>query len=94
MRRASAAISALLLSLVTVAVAEAGLVGLLFVFSYVLKIGLRFDVGSTSLVFTSGAYTGPMVQLYGPSVIASVLFSLACALITTTWTFRQWRPAK
>lgn len=94
MRGASAAISALLLSLVTVAIAEAGLVGLLFVFSYVLKIGLRFDVGSTSLVFTSGAYTGPIVQLYGPSVIASVLFIVACALTTTIWTFRQWRPVK
>jgi len=93
-RGASAAISALLLSLVTVAIAEAGLVGLLFVFSYVLKIGLRFDVGSTSLVFTSGAYTGPIVQLYGPSVIASVLFIVACALTTTIWTFRQWRPVK
>jgi len=93
-RGASAAISALLLSLVTVAVAEAGLASLLLVFSYVLKIGLRFDIGSTRLVFASGAYTGPMVQLYGPSVIASVLFSLACALIATTWTFRHWRPAK
>jgi hypothetical protein len=93
-RRASAAISTLLLSLVVIAVAEAGLVGLLFVFSYVLRIGLRFDVGSTSLAFTSGAYTGPMVQLYGPAVIASVLFSLSCALITTTWTFRGWRPAR
>lgn len=94
MRRASATISAMLLSLVALAVAEAGLLGLLLVFSYVLKIGLRFDIGSGRLVFASGAYTGPMVQLYGPSVIASVLFSLACALITTTWTFRQWRPAK
>jgi hypothetical protein len=82
-----------LLSLATIAFAEAGLVGLLVVFSYVLKIGLRFDVGSTSLLFSSGAYTGPVVQLYGPAVIASVLFSLSCALIATTWTFRRWRPA-
>ena len=94
MRRASAAMSAVLLSLATVAFAEAGLVGLLFVFSYVLRIGLTFDVGSASLGFTSGAYTGPVVQLYGPAAIASVLFSLSCAVISTAWTFRRWRPAQ
>jgi hypothetical protein len=93
-RRASAATSALLLSLVVLAIAEAGLVGLLVLFSYVLRIGLRFDVGSTSLLFSSGAYTGPVVQVYGPAVIASFLFSLSCALITTTWTFRRWRPVR
>ena len=94
MRRASAATSALLLSLVVLAIAEAGLVGLLVLFSYALRIGLRFDIGSTSLLFSSGAFTGPVVQLYGPSVIASVLFSLSCALISTTWTFRRWRPGR
>jgi len=93
-RRASAATSALLLSLVVLAIAEASLVGLLVVFSYVLRIGLRFDIGPTSLVFSSGAFTGPVVQLYGPAVMASVLFSLSGALITTTCTFRRWRPVR
>ena len=94
MRRASAATSALLLSLVVLASAEAGLLGLLVVFSYVLRIDLRFEVGSTTLLFNSGVYTGPVVQFHGPAVIASVLFTLSCALITTTWTLRRWRPAR
>ena len=94
MGRKSAAISVLLLAFVTVAVAEAALVGLLVVFCYILKIDLRIGVGSFGAMYSSGFYTGPVVELYGPTAIAAFLFTAASGLATAMWTFRRWRPAR
>jgi hypothetical protein len=93
-RRASAAISAVLLSLVTVAIAEATLAALLLMFAYVLKLQVRFILGTTGVLFASVPYGGPTVDVYGPAVIASTVFFFASGLSAATWRYRRWRPAR
>jgi hypothetical protein len=93
-RRLVAVISALLLATVTIAVAEAALVALLVVFSYVLKIGLRLDLGFAGAAYSSSPFAGPVVQLYGPAAIAAILGTGLSGLATATWTFRRWRPTR
>jgi hypothetical protein len=93
LRRASAAISTVLLALVTVAIAEASLAALLLLFSYVLKVQLRFILGTTGVVFATVPYGGPAVDLYGPAAIASMIFFFACGLVAATLGYRRWRPA-
>ena len=93
MRRASAAISAVLLALVTVAIAEASLAALLLLFSYVLKLQLRFILGTTGVVFGTVPYNGPVVNIYGPAAIASMTLFVASGVVAATWRYRRWRPA-
>jgi hypothetical protein len=93
MRRLWPALSALLLALITIAVAEAALVAVLVVFSYVLKIDLRLEVGTIGAVYSSGPYAGPIVQVFGPAAVAAVLFTATSGLATATWTVRHWRQA-
>jgi hypothetical protein len=93
LRRVSAAISAVLLALVTVAIAEASLAALLLLFSYVLKLQLRFILGSTGVVFATAPYGGPAVDVYGPAAIASIILFFASGLVAATWRYRRWRPA-
>ena len=94
MRRASAAISAVLLALITVAIAGASLAALLVMFSYVLKLQLRFILGTTGVVFATVPYGGPTVDVYGPAAIASMIFFFASGLLAATWRYRRWRPAQ
>ena len=94
MRRASAAISAVLLALVTVAIAEASLAALLLLFSYVLRLQLRFILGTTGVLFATPPYGGPAVDVYGPAAIASMIFFFASGLVGATWRYRRWRPAQ
>lgn len=94
MRRTWPAVSAALLALATIAVAEASLVAVLVVFSSVLKIDLRIELGPFGAMYSSGPYAGPVVALYGPAVVAAILFTAASGLATATWTFRRWRPAR
>jgi hypothetical protein len=93
LRRAWAAISAVLLALVTVAIAESSLAALLLLFSYVLKLQLRFIMGSTGVVFATVPYGGPAVDVYGPAAIASIILFFASGLVAATWRYRRWRPA-
>jgi hypothetical protein len=93
-RRASAAISAVLLALVTVAIAEASLAALLALFSYVLKLQLRFILGTTGVVFATVPYGGPSVDVYGPAAVASMIFFFASGLLAAAWRYRRWRPAQ
>jgi hypothetical protein len=93
LRRVSAAISALLLALLTVAIAEASLATLLLLFGYVLKLQLRFILGSTGVLFATAPYGGPSVDVYGPAAIASMTFFFASGLVAATWRYRRWRPA-
>jgi hypothetical protein len=92
-RRASAAISAVLLALATVAIAEASLAGLLFVFSYVLKLQVRLILGSTGILLAGAPYGGPAVDIYGPAAIASMILFFGSGLLAATWRYRRWRPA-
>jgi hypothetical protein len=92
LRRASAAVSSLLLAMVTVAVAEAALGALLVLFSYILKLGLAVDLGSSRLFFQPYPPAGPVVELYGPASVASILFCATCGLGAAARTFRRWRP--
>jgi hypothetical protein len=94
LRRASAAISAVLLVLVTVAIAEAGLAAILLLFSYVLKLQLRLILGTTGVLFATLPYGGPTVDVYGPAAVASMIFFLASGLVAATWRYRRWRPAQ
>jgi hypothetical protein len=94
LRRASAATSAVLLALITVAIAEASLAALLFLFTYALKLQLRLVLGSTGFVFATVPYSGPVVDLYGPAALASILFCIASGLVAATWRYRRWRPAQ
>jgi hypothetical protein len=93
-RRASAAVSFLLLALVTVAIAEAALAALLVLFSYVLRLDLSVDLGSSRLFFQAFPPAGPVGELYGPASVASILFCAACGLGVATRTFRRWRPTR
>jgi hypothetical protein len=93
MGRKRAAVSALLLALVTIAVAEAALGVLLVVFCYILKIDLSLDLGTFGAMYSPGSYSGPVVELYGPAAVAAFLFTAAFGLATAMWTFRRWRPA-
>ena len=93
MRRVETALSALLLALMAIAVAEAALVALLVLFSYVLRIDLSVTVGTIGAVYASGLYNGPVVQIFGPAAVGTILFTAASGLATATWTFRRWKPA-
>lgn len=94
MRRASAATSAVLLSLVTVAIAEATLAAFLLMFAYTLKLQVRIILGTGSVLFASAPYGGPTVDVYGPAVIASMVFFFVSGLSAATWRYRRWRPAR
>jgi hypothetical protein len=94
LRRASAAVSFLLLAMATVAMAEAVLAALLVLFSYVLRLDLSVDLGASRLFFQAFPPAGPVVELYGPASIASILFGAACGLGAATRTFRRWRPTR
>lgn len=94
MRRKRTALSAALLALATIAVAEAALLAVLVVFSYILKIDLTIELGPFGAVYSSGPNAGPVVWLYTPAVVAAVIVSAASGLASATWTFRRWRPAR
>jgi hypothetical protein len=94
LRRGSAAVASLLLAMVTVAIAEAALGALLVLFSYMLRLDLTIDLGSARLFFQSYPGAGPVVDLYGPASVASILLCAACGLGAATRTFRTWRPAR
>jgi hypothetical protein len=81
------------LAIVTVAIAEATLWALLVVFSYILRIGLILDLGSASIGFQPNPPAGPIVQLFQPAAIASVLFCAGCGVMAGARAFRNWRPA-
>jgi hypothetical protein len=93
LRRASAAISVVLLALLTVAIAGASLAALLLLFSQVLKLQLRLMLGSTGVVFATVPYGGPSVDVYGPAEVVSMIFFFASGLVAATWRYRRWRPA-
>ncbi len=87
--------SGLLLLLLAVAIAEASLAGLLFVFSAVLKLRLGIEIGAASALFAEqGRDFQSTVALFSPATVASFIFTAGCGLAAAAWRFRCWRPAK
>ena len=76
----------------TVAIAEAGLGALLILFSYILGLELVLDLGSSRLLFHPYPPAGPVVELYGPASVASIVVCATCGLGAAARTFRRWRP--
>ena len=97
-RRVTALVSASLLVLLTIAVAEAALLVLLVLFSSILRVQLTFELGESLLQLWTNVRPGPplvtptMTVLEG-GIFASALFSLACGGAAGAWRYRRWRPA-
>jgi len=95
MRRLSAAVSLVLLSLLAVAVAEASLAALMVLFSSILKLNLSIELGLQYLqLFLRPAPYRPEMAVYSAGSIASVCFTTACGLLAATWKFRRWRAPR
>ena len=92
MRGVTAALSAALLALVTVAVAETALLALVLLFAFVLRLNLTINVGSSVISgFTPGDEPRPDVFIYSGAIVASMLFTAAAGAASSIWTFRRWR---
>jgi hypothetical protein len=95
MRRISAFVSALLLLLLAVAIAEASLAGLLFLFSVVLKLRTGIELGAASVLFAGPvSYYQSNVALFSPATVASFIFTAASGLAAAAWRFQRWKPAR
>jgi hypothetical protein len=98
-RRATAAVSTVLLLLVSVAVAEAALLILLLVFSSILQLRLNFQVGEHFLQLWSNVPLGPYtvampnVTVLQGGIVASAILTLACGAGAAVLRYRQCRPA-
>jgi hypothetical protein len=98
LRRATGAVSTVLLLLLSVALAEAALLVLLLVFSSILRLQLSFDLAGQLLQFWTPPRSLPYVPmptviLSQGGVIVSVLFTFTCGTGAAAWRFRRWRPA-
>jgi hypothetical protein len=90
MRRMTAAVSAVLLSLLTVAVAEAALLVLLLVFASVLRLNLVIQLGERFLQMWAPALNDPTVTVRDAGTIASFLFTFGCGAGAAIWRHRRW----
>jgi hypothetical protein len=93
-RRLSAATSLVLLLVLTVAVAEASLLGLLFVFSDVLRLSLTVQVGSQLVGAVNPQYASPRVTVFNAAAVGSLLFTAACGIATAWWRASTWHAAR
>ena len=93
MRRATAAVSAVLLVLLSVAIAEAALLTLLVVFSYILRLNFGVQLGDQylQLWFPPGAESS--VGVHQAGVIGSTVVTLASGVGAAVWRYRRWSPA-
>jgi hypothetical protein len=93
MRRITAAVSAALLVLFSVAIAEAALFALLILFAFVLKLFLAIELGAHFVqVLSPGTLPFPEVSIRNAATVGSCLFTLAFAFGAATWRHRRWRP--
>lgn len=92
-RRITAAVSTLLLILVSIATAEAALLALLVLFSYILRLNFIVQLGDQSLQLWSPPAPHPAIQVHQAAVIGSILLTLACGAGAATWRYRRWRSA-
>jgi hypothetical protein len=93
MRRASAAVSAVLLILVSVAIAEAALLMLFVLFSYILRLNFGIQLGDQDLQMWFPPAAEPTVQVHQAGVIGSTLVTLACGVGAAVRRYRRWKPA-
>jgi len=95
MRRLTALVSVALLTMLSVAVAEAVLLSLLFLFGVILKLYLTIWIGpegiQTSLQWPSAL--GLQVTVFTAGTIGSLLLTGAGGVIAAGWRYRRWRPA-
>ena len=94
MRKLTALLSVVLLSLLSIALAEAALVSLLFLFGAILKLYLTIWVGpqgiQTTLQWPSSL--GLQVTVYTAGTVGSLLVTAAGGAIAAGWRYRRWRP--
>ncbi len=96
MRRLAAAISAVLLVLLAIAIAEASLAAMLFVFSTVLRVDLSLEFGQRLVqmyLLSHGPLAALQVAIHNAGTIGSILFTAAVGLTASALRFRRWRPA-
>ncbi len=93
-RRVTTAVGFALLFLVTLAVAEASLGGLLALFAVVLKLNLTVQAGPAVLTFWRPGVLGPDpdVTLFNGAVVTSFVFTALCGLVAATRRFVRWTP--
>ena len=93
MRRFSAAASMLLLGLVAIGAAEASLLALLILFSFILKLGFGVELGPANMLFAQAGCCQPRVGLYNGAAVTSFVLTAACGGGAAAWKFRRWRRA-
>jgi len=91
MRRTTAAVSLVLLWLLTVAVAEASLAALLLLFAAVLKLNLTVQVGGAMVALFVPGLSYPNVTLFNAAFVGSCLFTAGCGAAAAGRTYRRWR---
>ena len=95
MRRLTAAVSALLLILLAIAIAEASLAAMLFVFSTVLRLDLSLEFGQRFVqmyLLSHGPLATLQVTIHNAGTLGSILFTATVGLASATLRFRRWRP--
>ena len=92
MRRTTAAVSGVLLILVSVAIAEAALLVLLVLFSYILRLNFGVQLGEQGLQLWLPPAVQASVQVHQAGVIGSTVFTLASGVGAAVWRYRRWRP--
>jgi hypothetical protein len=89
-RRTTAAVSLLVLWLLTVAVAEASLGALLLLFAVVLKLNLAVQVGGTWVALFVPGLNYPNVTLFNAAFAGSCLFTAGCGAAAAARTYSRW----
>lgn len=93
MRRVTAAVSVVLLVLLSVAVAEAAVLTLVVLFSFILRLGLALRAGDQVLQLWLAGAAEPSITVFQGGIVASILFTFACGAGAAVWRYRRWRPA-
>lgn len=92
MRRATAAFSAGLLLLLSIAVAEAALLVLVLAFSYILRVGFAVQLGDQYLQISFPPAPEPTVTVRLAGAVASILFTAAVGAVAAASRYKRWRP--
>ena len=93
-KRASVGFSVVLLGLLTITVAESSLMGLLFLFSYVLKLNLIIQLGDRVAGAGTPGSWGPTVTLFNAGVVGSFLATALGGMVAATWKAKTWRRTR
>lgn len=91
MRRTTAAVSLVLMWLLTLAIAEASLGSLLLLFAVVLKLNLAVQVGGATVAMFVPGLSYPNVTLFNASFVGSCLFTAGCGAAAAARAYRRWR---